>query len=131
METKRYWAALQLLDRQIVDRDGHMAGNVDDVELEVDDHGRLFVGALLSGPGTLWPRLERTRLGDWLRTAHAQIHDGDDDPARIPLNRVAGIGDHISVSLADEQMGTFAGERWTRDHIIGPIPGSRHVASPE
>ncbi|MCU1374569.1 MAG: hypothetical protein JWO68_1855, partial [Actinomycetia bacterium] len=30
---RRLWATLSLLDRQMLDRDGHMAGNVDDVEL--------------------------------------------------------------------------------------------------
>jgi sporulation protein YlmC with PRC-barrel domain len=132
METKHYWAALQLLDRQIVDREGRMAGNVDDVELEADDDGRLWVRALLSGPGTLLPRLERKRLGDWLRRAHARLEGSDgDDPARIPLARVAEIGDHVTVSLRHEEMGTFASERWVRDHGIGLIPGSRHEAPAE
>jgi sporulation protein YlmC with PRC-barrel domain len=131
METKRYWAALQLLDRQIVDRDGRMAGNVDDVELEQGDDGTLWVRGLLSGPGTLLRRLEARRLGDWLRHAHERLREGDDDPARIPLARVADIGDHVTVSLRHEEMATSSGERWVRDHLIGRIPGSRHEASSE
>jgi sporulation protein YlmC with PRC-barrel domain len=128
IDTKRYWAALQLLDRQIVDRVGRMAGNVDDVELEVDDDGRLYVSAVLAGPGVLAPRLGLRRFGNWLRRAHAVVEDDGGDPARVPLARIADIGNHVTVSLQHEEMGTFHGERWMRDHVIGRIPGSRHAA---
>jgi sporulation protein YlmC with PRC-barrel domain len=131
METRHYWASLQLLDRQIVDRDGRMAGNVDDVELEAHDDGTVWVGALLAGPGALWPRLGKRRLGDWIRRAHAAVEGDGDDPARIPLARVAEIGDHVTVSLRREEMGSSHGERWTRDHVIGLLPGSAHEAPPE
>jgi sporulation protein YlmC with PRC-barrel domain len=127
METKHYWAGLQLLDRQIIDRDGRMAGNVDDAELEQDADGHLYVRALLTGPGVLWRRLGAARLGDWLRAAHTRIEGEDGDPARVPIARVVEIGNHVVVSLRHEDMGTFHGERWVRDHFIGRIPGSRHV----
>ena len=125
METRRYWAALQLLDRQIVDRDGLMAGNVDDAEVTFDDDDRPYVSALLSGPGTLAYRLGWRRLGDWVRRTHAQADDGAASPV-IPISRVADIGNHVTVSLRHDEMGTFASERWMRDHVIGRIPGSRH-----
>jgi sporulation protein YlmC with PRC-barrel domain len=127
METSVYWAALRLLDRQIVDREGRMAGNVDDLELTADADGRIHVSALLAGPGVLANRLGAKRFGRWLRRVHATIEGPpDEDPARIPIARVADIGDHITVSLRHEDMGTFHGERWTRDHLIGRIPGSGH-----
>jgi sporulation protein YlmC with PRC-barrel domain len=113
---KRRWAGLHLLDRQIVDRDGRMAGNVDDVELD-DDGTSVHVTALLAGGDVLARRL---RWGTRAR----------DDEARIPLARVADLGDHVTVSLGREELGTFRGERWVRDHIIARIPGSRS-APPE
>jgi sporulation protein YlmC with PRC-barrel domain len=130
-EAKRYWAALQLLDRQLIDRDGKMCGNVDDVELELHEDGTVHVSALLSGPGVLAPRIGLRRLGDWLRRAHAIVEGDGDDPARIALARVADIGDHVTVSLHREDLGTFHGERWVRDHLIGRIPGSRHAPPAE
>jgi hypothetical protein len=39
METKRWWANIQLLDRQMVDSDGLMAGNVDDLPVEEVETG--------------------------------------------------------------------------------------------
>ncbi|MEA3056332.1 MAG: hypothetical protein QOD30_1764 [Actinomycetota bacterium] len=130
METRALWAALHLLDRQLIDREGRMCGNVDDVEIEIDDDGRAYVSALLSGPGTLAPRLGMPRYGDWMRRAHALVDGDGDDPARIPLSRVAEIDNHVSVSLDHDELGSVDGERWVRDHIIGRIPGSRH-APPE
>lgn len=129
MDTSVLWAELRLLDRQIVDRSGRMAGNVDDVELEAAADGRLYVSALLAGPGVLAARLGARRYGNWLRRAHAELEGGGEDPARIPIGRVADIGNHITVSLEHDEMGISHGERWTRDHIIGHIPGS-DVAPP-
>lgn len=45
--------ARELLDHQLVDSEGMLCGNVDDIELELRD-GEAVVGALLSGPGN-WP----------------------------------------------------------------------------
>ena len=126
METKHHWASLQLLDRQLVDRQGRLVGNVDDAELELDPDGRLYVRALLAGPGVLWERLGARRLGRWLQQAHARVEGGE--PARIPLRTITRITDHIELSVDHEELGVFAGERWTRDHVIGHIPGSRHAA---
>src|SRR3954469_6014971 len=54
---------LQLVDHQMVDRDGRLCGNVDDLELEIPENGSTpYVSAILSGPAALAPRLEG-RLG--------------------------------------------------------------------
>ena len=123
-------AGLQVLDRQLVDRTGRLCGKVDDLELtEPDEQGRLYVAAVLSGPGALLARTGHVRLGTWLRRVTAFALPGDrDDPVRVPFNRVADIGNHITLSLDAEEVATFAGERWMRDHVIGHIPGSRHDA---
>jgi sporulation protein YlmC with PRC-barrel domain len=125
METRALWAALNLLDRQLIDREGRMCGNVDDVEIEIDADGRAYVSALLSGPGTLAPRLGMRRYGDWMRRAHAHVDGDGDDPARIPLARVADINNHVTLSLEHEELGSLDGEQWAREHIISRIPGSR------
>ena len=61
METRRLWATLSLLDRQMLDRDGRMAGNVDDIELDLTDDGMLVVVGLRAGPGNLVRRLGARR----------------------------------------------------------------------
>ena len=49
----------------------------------------------------------------------------------LPTNaRVADIGNHVTVSLEHDELGSMHVERWVREHVIGHIPGSRH-APPE
>jgi sporulation protein YlmC with PRC-barrel domain len=119
-------AGLQLLDRQLVDRDGQLCGKVDDLELtEPDDAGRVFVDAVLSGPGALLSRTGHVRLGGWLRRLAAVAFPAErHDPVRIPFGRVADIGDHVTLSMDRDEVATFATERWVRQHVIGHIPGS-------
>ena len=132
---RRLWAALHLLDRQLLDRDGRMAGCVDDIELSTTAEGTWCVSAILSGPGVLAPRLGARRYGRWRRrTQELWATDGEDhadaheDPARIPFGRVRQIGSHLTLAAERDELASYATERWARDHLIGRIPGSSHAA---
>jgi sporulation protein YlmC with PRC-barrel domain len=117
-------AGLHLLDRQLVDRDGRLAGKVDDVELTLDDRtGDLRVTALLSGHGSLLRRFGSRRLADWMEDRQQAEHG---EHSRIPIDRVAEIGSAIRLGVAHEELATFDTERWVRDHVTSHIPGSRH-----
>jgi hypothetical protein len=124
------YMGLQLLDRQLVDRTGRLCGKVDDLELtEPDPDGQMHVAAIICGPGALLTRTGHGRAGAWLRRMTAVAFPSDrDDPERIPMSHVADIGNHIALALDCEDVATFATERWTRDHIVGHIPGSGHEA---
>ena len=124
---RRLYLALHLLDRQLVDRNGGLAGKVDDLELEEGDTGRLYVTAILSGPGVLAQRMGRRRLGPWLQRALERLVDGPPGTVRIPLARVAEIGNHVDLAVDREDLATNASERWVQDHIVSHIPGSRHA----
>jgi hypothetical protein len=125
------YAGLGLLDRQLVARSGRLCGKVDDVELtDPDSTGAIYVAAIVCGPGALLTRTGRHRLGGWLRRHIAGvIPGGRDDPGRVPLAHVADIGNHVTLSLEPDDLATFALERWTRDHVVKHIPGSRHEAA--
>jgi hypothetical protein len=127
MAGRRLYLALHLLDRQLVDREGRLAGKVDDVELERRDDGRLYVTAILAGPGVLAQRLGRRRLGPWLQRAIARMVDEHPAIQSIPLARVADIGNHVDLAVERHELATFATERWVQDHIVSHIPGSRHA----
>ena len=61
-------AGLHLLDRQLVDANGQLAGKVDDLELTPSEDGQaLYVTAILSGAGALAARLAK-RQGSWLES---------------------------------------------------------------
>jgi hypothetical protein len=129
-EGRHIWAGLKLLDRQLLDHDGLSAGCCDDIELTAfADDNQLYASAILSGPGALAYRLGRRRLGRWLRRVHEQVSVGDDvdDTTRIPFDVVSDLGAAIKLGLGVEAVGSNSGERWTRDHIIGRIPGNGHA----
>jgi sporulation protein YlmC with PRC-barrel domain len=132
MEARHLYAGLHLLDRQILDREGRYCGKVDDVELERDEAtGSLFVTAIVSGPGALAYRTGHHRLGRWLQRVNAFVfpppdgdEDEDHDPTTIAFGRIADIGHHVTFAGDHSETAGFSVERWVRDHLIGPIPGS-------
>lgn len=122
-------AGLQLLDRQLVDRNGRLCGKVDDLELAKNEDGTLYVSAILTGPGALLIRSRYDRLGRWLRRMAPATFPATEDPVnRIPMARVADIGNHVTLSLEAHEVATYAAERWVRDHVIDHIPGSKFRA---
>jgi sporulation protein YlmC with PRC-barrel domain len=120
---RRFSAGLELLDRQVVDPDGMMAGKVDDLEIEVRDDGPPMVTDILSGPGALARRIGGP-FGAWVASVHARLNGGDADPARISFGVVATIDDHVTITVSRTEVGSFAFEAWVRDHLISKIPGS-------
>jgi sporulation protein YlmC with PRC-barrel domain len=119
-------AGLELLDRQMIDPDGRMAGNVDDLELRFPDqpHGPPVVTAILAGPGALAERLGG-RLGRWVGSVHARLRDEDlDGPARIDFGIVSKVGSDVRLTVSRDDLGTMRFERWVRDRVIERIPGN-------
>jgi hypothetical protein len=121
---RRISAGLALLDRQLVDPDGLMAGKVDDLAIELRDDGAApVVTEILAGPGALARRIGG-RLGGWIASVHARLQGGSRDPASISFSVVARIDDHVTLTVSREDVATFAFEEWVRDHVIAKIPGS-------
>ena len=127
--TGRRWSAgLELLDRQLVDPGGFMAGKIDDLRLELRDDGPPVVTDILAGPGALARRIGG-RLGGWIASVHARLHPGSGDPATIPFGVVGRIDDHVTLIVSREELPTFEAEAWARDHIIAKLPGSGEAQS--
>lgn len=120
---RRWSAGLDLLDRQLVDPDGRMAGKVDDLELEAHEDGPPVVTAILAGPGALARRIGG-RFGAWIASVHARLQGGEADPARISFGVVAKIDDHVTLTVSREDLDTFVLERWVRDRVIDRFPGA-------
>ena len=128
MAGRSFEAALHLLDRQLIDADGRLAGKVDDLELTLPEGGGPpLVTAILAGPGALSRRIGG-RLGAWLEGVANRLRDGDEDrPARVPFGVVREIGSAIDLHVAKAELETERLEAWTRDHLIGKIPGAGHA----
>jgi hypothetical protein len=123
-------ATLDLLDRQLRDRNEKLCGNVDDLEItRNEDTGELFVTAILCGPGMLAYRLGRRRLGRWLEEASRRVHDTPRhhepfERTRIPMELAHEIGPTIDIAVDVDDLATHDTERWTLEHIVRHIPGN-------
>ena len=122
--------ALHLLDRQVVDAEGGLVCNVDDVEFVVPDDGSPpYITALLTGPAALGPRLGGL-LGRWWVSAYqllGQRHDRE--PDRIPYELVTDIASSVRVSRTRMEMGIHPGEDRARDYLVERVPGAGHASS--
>lgn len=122
-------AALELLDRQIVDSDDELAGKVDDLELtRSEEDGRtLHVTAILSGPGALGPRLPG-RLGRAWSSAFQRLHPAEHpEPIRISFGAVTELGPRIRIAMSRHHLSENSFERWTKEHVVSRIPGAGHA----
>jgi sporulation protein YlmC with PRC-barrel domain len=113
-----------LLDRQIVDRDGEPVGKVDDVELGYDDDGVPWVSALLVGQRVLGDRIGGI-LGRWMAgTAHRLSAEPDRPPLRIAMDLVGEVTSAVNLTVSRELLPDPPLETWLRDHLVGRIPGA-------
>jgi sporulation protein YlmC with PRC-barrel domain len=118
-------AGLELLDLQMLDVNGMMAGNVDDLELTFpEEGGPPFASGILAGPGALAGRLGG-RIGLWLESVHQRLHPQEQPgPARIPFGLVREIGNHVELTVSRSDLEVSRFEDWVRDRIISRIPGA-------
>jgi hypothetical protein len=133
MDARIIDAALELLDRQLIDRDGRLAGNVDDVEItlpanwpDAEADELPVVTALLSGPGVLAERFGG-RLGRGWAELHRRIHPGTSGPGAIPVAQVRDIGSAIRLALTRDELPSDRTEDWFCRHVIAKIPGAGHA----
>jgi hypothetical protein len=118
-------AGLELLDRQMIDINERMAGNVDDLELtSPSEGGPPFVTAILAGPGALARRIGG-HIGGTIASIHERLQErGVEGPARISFGAVTSIGSDVRLSVSRKDLEIHRFERWARDTIIAKIPGS-------
>jgi sporulation protein YlmC with PRC-barrel domain len=125
--TDGIFLGLRVLDSQIVDAQGLMTGNADDLELTASRRADRapYVSAILTGPGALAHRLGG-RLGLWLESVHRRLHPAENaGPAAIPFERVREIGNHVQLDVPRSKLDISGFEDWVRDRIIDKIPGSK------
>jgi hypothetical protein len=115
-------AGLQLLDHQLVDPDGRLAGNVDDLLFSDDDPP--IVTSILCGPSAFGPRIGG-RLGGWIVAVHRRLQlPGQEGPGEISFGVVGEIGPAVKVTVRRDELPSSSLEHWTRDHLISHIPGN-------
>jgi hypothetical protein len=125
-QSPRYLDAhLHLLDRQVLDVHGVPIAVVDDLELSEIPAGQEIpadtpppvITALLSGPA--------------LATRIFGGRPPESRMVRTPWVAIREIGVVIKLSVGRDTQDLFWTERWVRDHVIGRIPGGRHMPKGE
>lgn len=123
MTSRAIHASLDLLDRQILDRDDEPVGKVDDVELSDPAHGPIRLVALLLGPQAYGYRLGG-RLGRWIAATSERL-SGTAEPIRLPMELVDQIGVSIKLKVGINELDRVERlDHWLRDYLIGRIPGA-------
>ncbi len=118
-------AGLELLDRQMIDINERMSGNVDDLELTIPpEGGPPTVTAILAGPGALARRIGG-RIGNTIASIHERLREsGIEGPARVSFGAVTSVGSDVRLAVSRKDLEIYRFERWARDTIIAKIPGS-------
>jgi sporulation protein YlmC with PRC-barrel domain len=108
--SKQIDIGLQVLDRQLLDKDGRRCGNVDDLAVEGDE-----VVAILVGPGW-WPQ----RAG-WVGKLAGWIGGGR--RVRVPWSEVKKVAAAVELKSAATELGLGRGDDRLRPYVER-IPGA-------
>lgn len=111
-----------LLDKQLLDREGRKAGKVDDIVLEVRRGKAPRVVALELGLSTVLDRIH-DGLGQWALRLERRWRVSDATPVRIGIEHVTKAGINVETDVDANQTAVYAWERWIRGVLIGHIPG--------
>ena len=133
MEAQSYDLALEILDYQLVDVDGRLAGNVDDIEIELPEGwpdasagDAPVVSGLLSGPGVLADRFGG-RVGHGWASFSRRLNPSPEISTLIPMAHVRSINGSIRLGITRDRVASYGFESWFRRKVVSKIPGAKHA----
>lgn len=112
-----------VLDNQLVDREGRKLGRVDGIVVELRQGLPPKLAYLESGFPVLAHRIH-PRLADWTRAVQQRWGAKRSQPIQIPWSKVKDVGIDVDVDVDAAETGALAYELWLREKIIGRIPGA-------
>jgi len=114
--------ARDLLDNQVLDREGRKMGKEDDNVLVVRRGKPPRITAIELGLSTLLDRIH-PGLGDWGLRLERRWKVSADTPVRIDIDRLKNAGINVHADIDANRTAVYAWERWIGRVIIGRIPG--------
>ena len=111
-----------LLDRQVVDRNGRELGRVDSVILEVRADGTVEVSAIEIGLIAFARRLHPF-LGRVAKAVETILDLDPQRPVRIPFSHIIDVDKSIKVDLAASDTPVIALEQKAR-RVVSAMPGA-------
>jgi hypothetical protein len=113
-----------VLDKQIEDKDNVKIGKVDGLIVALRKGRAPRVVALELGTATVAARIS-PRLGRWVERLEATLGITKGERVRILFEHVTRTGIDVEIDIEGKRTGALEWEDWLRDHVIGPIPGSK------
>jgi hypothetical protein len=115
----------EVLDKQLVDRDGKQMGRVDGLVLEWRGSEPPRVRAIDSGFVVLARRLH-PRLDRWLRALRRRFPVRRAARYRVGWENVLDVTrHHVQLDVEAEQTHAFDWERWLRRRVVAKVPGEK------
>jgi hypothetical protein len=112
-----------VLDKQLLDRNGRKMGKVDGIVLELRDDGPPRVAFLEVGLAVLMQRLIGG-AGDLVALVERRLGIRKGEPVRIPMSKLVEAGIDVRLDVAVSETEALAWEEWVGKHVIRRIPGS-------
>jgi sporulation protein YlmC with PRC-barrel domain len=112
-----------VLDQQVVDREGTPMGRVDGIVLKIRPGKPPVIAGLVIGGPTPFRRISRAlagRVERWRRRWGPKERDGFE----VPWRQVLKLGIDVKLDVEAERTPATAWERWVRDRIVSRIPGA-------
>ena len=113
-----------VLDKQVVDRDGIKMGRVDGLVLEAREGHAPRIEAIEMGGVVLAARIH-PRLARWVDGWRKRFKIRKTAVYRVPWSAVLEITTHeIKIDVAAGDTPNFAWEHWLQEHVIAHIPAA-------
>ena len=112
-----------VLDKQLVDAQGHKMGRVDGIVIEFAADKQPRVTFIEVGAVTQYRRVS-ARLSRFVAACARRWGREHPDPYRIPWAKVVPTGIDVTVDTEAEETPALAWERWLRARVVGRIPGA-------
>jgi hypothetical protein len=112
-----------VLDQQLIDREGRHAGKVDGIGIEIRDGGPPRVAYLDMGTDVLARRIS-PRVERWLQGWRKRLGRKPLEPFRVPWSKVTKVELSVEADFDAAREGADHVERWLAEHVIGRIPGA-------
>jgi sporulation protein YlmC with PRC-barrel domain len=111
-----------LLDKQVVNRNGHNVGRVDGIVAELRSGAAPRLVAIEMGSVTLARRVGG-RLAVWAGRLQQRWSPARRTNYRIPFSRLHDLGGNVTIDIDMHDTPAYAWESWLRRHILDRIPG--------
>ena len=114
-----------ILDKQIIDRDGTFLGRVDGIVLELRDDAPPRIDRFELGFPVLARRLG-ARAEEFVNRIRQRLSIRSEGRFVIPWALVAEITEHhVKVEVVAKETPAFEWENWLRKHVITKLPGGK------